>query len=66
MSIRVAIEKIRRDHHRAEIVYDDAKPLSVDIVVRCSSLGLDLRFEALSQRLRMIDIFDLHAVRVQG
>mmetsp|Transcript_28431 Transcript_28431/g.45774 ORF Transcript_28431/g.45774 Transcript_28431/m.45774 type:complete len:417 (-) Transcript_28431:1884-3134(-) len=44
---------------KVDVVYSSKMPLEQDIVLKVEELGLHLRFEPVSQRLRMIDVFDL-------
>jgi hypothetical protein len=63
MTSRAAIELIRNENRNADIVYEAADPNSQDLVLRVPSVGACLRFEPLSQRLRLIDLFELDVVR---
>lgn len=44
---------------RVRVVYAPKHPLEKDIVLRVEDLGMQLRFEPTTQRLVMIDIFDI-------
>eukprot|EP00742_Colponemidia_sp_Colp-10_P002943 GILJ01003140.1.p1 GENE.GILJ01003140.1~~GILJ01003140.1.p1 ORF type:complete len:454 (+),score=54.12 GILJ01003140.1:99-1460(+) len=64
-TISDAIQQLQRGpyaSHNVELLYSDQQPLSRDIVLRVKALGLQLRFDAQSQRLRLIDVFDFHAI----
>jgi len=43
---------------RAEVLYNESDPLTDDIVVGIDELGVQLKFETISQRLKLIDVFD--------
>ncbi len=44
---------------KVDVIYSSKAPLKKDLVLRIRELGLQLRFDGISQRLRLIDAFDL-------
>ncbi|KAF9088416.1 hypothetical protein BGX23_007379 [Mortierella sp. AD031] len=47
-----------------ELKYSDEHPFTADIVVRLASNGIELRFEPLSQRLKLIKVDDFSRLRL--
>lgn len=47
---------------KAQVIYSSTRCFEKDIVIRLEEMGLQLRFDPVTQRLRMIDVFDLHLV----
>eukprot|EP00052_Salpingoeca_macrocollata_P005392 m.47181 g.47181 ORF g.47181 m.47181 type:complete len:458 (+) comp14839_c0_seq1:94-1467(+) len=44
--------------HSVKLFYSDEDPLCMDVLVQIPSVGIELRFNAESQRLHLIDVFD--------
>ncbi|KYQ92158.1 UPF0183 family protein [Tieghemostelium lacteum] len=62
MSISDALNIIKQNNvliDSAQIIFNDNDPLSIDIVIRLVNDGIILLFEPKSQRLRVIEIFDI-------
>ncbi|GJJ75722.1 hypothetical protein EMPS_08080 [Entomortierella parvispora] len=47
-----------------ELKYSDENPFAADIVLRLTSNGIELRFEPLSQRLKLIKVDDFSRLRL--
>ncbi|KAG0053071.1 hypothetical protein BGZ83_001714 [Gryganskiella cystojenkinii] len=47
-----------------ELKYSDENPFAADIVLRLASNGIELRFEPLSQRLKLIKVDDFSRLRL--
>jgi hypothetical protein len=48
-----------------EISYCDRDPLAFDLSIRLTQDGIKLVFDSLSQRLKVIEIYDLSLVRLK-
>jgi hypothetical protein len=48
-----------------EISYCDRNPLAFDLSIRLTQDGIKLVFDSLSQRLKVIEIYDLSLVRLK-
>ncbi|EGG14817.1 UPF0183 family protein [Cavenderia fasciculata] len=62
MTISEALNIIKHNNAsigKVEIIFNDADPLSIDIVLKLVDDGVLLRFAPSSQRLRVIEIFDV-------
>jgi hypothetical protein len=44
---------------KVEVIYSAEAPLKKDLVLGVRELGMLLRFEPVSQRLRLLDVFDI-------
>jgi len=67
MPICEAIANIEQDTDNYDVVqvkYYDEEPLMFDIVINFPDLGFQLRFEPCSQRLRLIDVFDVQSLQM--
>lgn len=67
MPICEAIANIEQDTSNYDVVqvkYHDEEPLMFDIVINFPDLGFQLRFEPCSQRLRLIDVFDVQRLQM--
>lgn len=68
MPICEAIANIEQDISNYDVVqvkYYDEEPLMFDIVINFPDLGFQLRFEPCSQRLRLIDVFDVKTLQMR-
>ncbi|CAK9099823.1 PHAF1 protein At3g51130, partial [Durusdinium trenchii] len=63
MGINDAISVLRRQfvprRPKTQVLYSASKPLERDVVIRVSEMGLQLRFDAKTQRLVLVDVFDV-------
>jgi len=65
-SVAVASVQSHVGHIKAvEISYCDKDPLSYDLTMRLSKDGIKLVFDSISQRLKIIEIYDLSLVRLK-
>lgn len=48
-----------------EISYCDKEPLAYDLVIKLTQDGIKLVFDSVSQRLRIIEVYDLSLVRLK-
>jgi hypothetical protein len=48
-----------------EISYCDRDPLAFDLTIKLTQDGIKLVFDSLSQRLKIIEIYDLSIVRLK-
>ena len=48
-----------------EISYCDKEPLSYDLTIKLTNDGIKLVFDSTSQRLKIIEIYDLSLVRLK-
>ena len=48
-----------------EISYCDREPLAFDLTIKLTQDGIKLVFDSLSQRLKVIEIYDLSLVRLK-
>ena len=48
-----------------EISYCDKEPLTYDLTIKLTQDGIKLVFDSLSQRLKIIEIYDLSLVRLK-
>ena len=48
-----------------EISYCDKNPLAYDLSIKLSQDGLKLVFDSISQRLKVIEVYDLSLVRLK-
>ena len=48
-----------------EISYCDKNPLAYDLSIKLSQDGLKLVFDSVSQRLKVIEVYDLSLVRLK-
>jgi hypothetical protein len=58
------------EQHRAvfdvvHVKYNDEEPLKVDLVISFPEHGFHLRFEPRSQRLRLIEVFDVQRLQMR-
>ncbi|GAM19269.1 hypothetical protein SAMD00019534_024440 [Acytostelium subglobosum LB1] len=63
MTISEALNVIKHNNvaviNKVDIIFNDSDPLSIDIVLKLVDDGVLLRFAPSSQRLRVIEIFDV-------
>jgi len=65
-SVAVASIQSHVGHIKAvEISYCDRDPLAYDLTIKLSRDGLKLVFDSVSQRLRVIEVYDLSLVRLK-
>ena len=57
--IRTVIDRAKSMHTQMNISYCDAEQTRSDTCLSLPELGMHLRFDATSQRLRVIDLFDV-------
>ena len=48
-----------------EISYCDRDPLSYDLTIKLTKDGIKLVFDSISQRLKVIEVYDLSLVRLK-
>ena len=48
-----------------EISYCDRDPLSYDLTIKLTKDGIKLVFDSVSQRLKVIEVYDLSLVRLK-
>jgi len=64
MALPDAIELLKADATHFELLFNDAEPLQSDICLKVPKDGMNLRFEPKSQRLHLIDVYDLMMCRL--
>jgi len=68
LGINDALSLLRRQfvplRPRVDVIYSQARPLEHDIIVRVEDFGLQLRFDPNSQRLRLIELYEIGKVDV--
>jgi hypothetical protein len=62
MVLRNCVSQFRANEIELVVAYDPEALFDVDVVVDIPHYGLRLRFDPLSQRLRLVDVYDLLAV----
>lgn len=48
-----------------QVLYNDANPLSADLVINLSCDGVRLVFDSVSQRLKMIEVYNMKLIRLK-
>ena len=52
-------------YQAVEISYCDRDPLSYDLTIKLTKDGIKLVFDSISQRLKVIEVYDLSLVRLK-
>jgi hypothetical protein len=63
MSLPDAIENLRSDAKHFELIFNEAEPVQSDICLKVEG-SFHLRFEPQSQRLHLIDVYDISKCRL--
>jgi hypothetical protein len=64
MPIAETISHLQQKQIRTEILYSTQDPLNTDIILNLVMDGIMFRFEPISQRLKMIEVYDFRKVRL--
>jgi hypothetical protein len=54
------VDKIQK----VDVLFNSQDPISADIILKLTNDGILLRFEPISQRLKMLEVFDLSKIRL--